>query len=108
MLEITATGKIILTKGDNAELDIRLFNQDGAEEEIKPTDVLTLTICDIPAVHRYNFTNDAECVNSIFLSPADTADLDVGMYNYQVDLERDNEIQTVIPKNILELREELR
>lgn len=108
MLEITSTNKIIMTKGDDIELDIRLFNQDGNEEKIESTDVLTLTVVDMSGETKIEKTNTAECMNSIFLVSADTAELETGIYNYQIDLERNNEIQTVIPKNIFDLREELR
>lgn len=46
-------------------------------------------------------------VNSIFLYPEDTSELDVGLYKYQIDFIRDDEVQTIIPCNIFEIREEL-
>lgn len=46
MFVIDRTQRIRITKGDNAEIDVRIFNKDGAEVRILDTDVLTLTIKD--------------------------------------------------------------
>lgn len=106
MFCITPTNKIILTKGDNAEIAVRVFNKDGSEVKILPSDVITLTVKKDSAVAA-SITKTAD-LNSIFLVPSDTSSLAVGYYSYQIDFERDNEVQTIIPKNIFELKEELR
>lgn len=106
MFIIDKANRIRITRGDNAEIDVRIFNKDGKEERILETDVLTLTVKDSKGVTVLEKTNDM--INSIFLYPEDTEDLDIGYYVYQVDFNRDNEVQTIVPSNTFEIREELR
>lgn len=106
MFIIDKANRIRITRGDNAEIDVRIFNKDGKEERILETDVLTLTVKDSKDVTVLEKTNDM--INSIFLYPEDTEDLDVGYYVYQVDFTRGNEVQTIVPSNTFEIREELR
>lgn len=106
MFIIDKANRIRITRGDNAEIDVRIFNKDGKEERILETDVLTLTVKDSKDVTVLEKTNDM--INSIFLYPEDTEDLDIGYYVYQVDFTRDNEVQTIVPSNTFEIREELR
>lgn len=104
MFIITPTNKIILTKGDNAEIDIRVFNKEGSEIRILPSDVITFTVKK-SARSQIILQKTAE-LNSIFLEPADTANMQAGVYFYDIDFVRDNEKQTIIPESIFELKEE--
>lgn len=106
MFIIDKANRIRITRGDNAEIDVRIFNKDGKEERILETDVLTLTVKDSKDVTVLEKTNDM--INSIFIYPEDTEDLDIGYYVYQVDFTRGNEVQTIVPSNTFEIREELR
>ena len=100
MLDIDRKGKITITKGDNAAVDIRIYNKDGVEVEILPSDILILTVIK-PAygevITKYNY------INSFIFEPEDTKDLEVGLYTYQVEFQRDNEIQTVVPTRFFEI-----
>lgn len=105
MFCITPTNKIILTKGDNAEIDVRVFNKEGNEVKILPSDVITLTIKK-SAGSQTILSKQAE-LNSIFIYPEDMSSLEAGLYVYDVDFVRDNEKQTIIPQSFFELREEI-
>lgn len=102
MFCIAPTNKIILTKGDSAEIDVRVFDKEGKEVEILPSDIITLTVkqsaTSLPVLHK-----TAE-LNSIFLRYEDTADIPAGLYVYDIDFCRDGERQTIIPENLFELR----
>lgn len=106
MFCITPTNKIIITRGDNAEIDVRLYDKDGSEVEILPSDIITFTLK--KDVDGSIIFNRVAYINSILIEPDDTKELDCGVYLYQVDLERDNEIQTILPMNFFEIKEELR
>ena len=106
MFIIDKANRIRITRGDNAEIDVRIFNKDGKEERILETDVLTLTVKNSYGTLVLEKNNDM--VNSIFLYPEDTANVPVGYYVYQVDFTRGNEVQTIVPSNTFEIREELR
>lgn len=105
MFCITPTNKIILTKGDNAEIDVRVFNKEGSEVRILPSDVITFTL-KRSAGSQVLIQKQAE-LNSIFIYPEDTANLQAGIYVYDVDFVRDSEKQTIIPQNFFEIREEI-
>lgn len=105
MFCITPTNKIILTRGDNAEIDVRLYNKEGSEDEILPSDHIILTLKKVlsePAV----LVKTAE-LNSIFIEPADTAQLAPGLFYYDIQLVRDDEVQTILPCNTFELLQEV-
>ena len=96
MFKINNLNKIILTKGDNAQFDIRIYNKEGEEVEIKPDDVITLTVkknADGEAV----ITKTAEELNTIYFIPNDTEDLDAGLYVYDIQYENGfGEINTIV------------
>lgn len=90
MFDIDNRGNIKITKGDNAEIDIRLYDKDKREVKILPSDVIRFTATTSPQP-----INKIAQINSIFISPSDTADKQTGTYIYQVELERDGEYQTI-------------
>lgn len=106
MLCITPNHKIIMTKGDTAQIDIVLEDINGEETQILATDIITLTVKKSDA--ETPILNIVADLNTVIFSPEATKQLAAGLYWYQVDLERDGEIQTIVPAHLFELREELR
>lgn len=105
MFTIDKQNKIRITKGDNAEIDMRVFNKDGEEVEILPTDIITLTVRKT-ASSQVVIQKVAD-LNSIYLVPEDTKDLEPGLMVYDIDFQRDLERQTIIPLSFFEILEEI-
>lgn len=80
---------IYLTKGDDAVLEIAsIATEGGAEYELQPEDVLTLTVRTLPSAQSPALLQvDAlPGSNRIVFSHEDTAELDVGRYSADVQL----------------------
>ena len=90
------TNKIYLTKGDNAQLKVRVFDNTGREREIFDDDTITLTV---------RKTADSQVALSktankgvIELVPDDTNSLSVGTYIYDIQLTTfGGKIYTIVP-----------
>lgn len=104
MITIDKKQKITLTQGDDASVDIRIFRKDGVEDKILPSDTLILTVIKSGVINPV-ITKEAY-ENSFIFVPEDTADLEAGLYTYQVELIRDGEHQTVIPTRFFEIARE--
>lgn len=105
MFVITPDRRVLLTRGDTAEINLRLYNRDGVEVAILPSDVITF-IVKRDLASQALITKTAN-INKIFLEESDTDNLQLGYYYYQVDLLRDGEINTIVQPTLFELREEL-
>lgn len=103
MFYIAPNNKILLTRGDSAELSIRIYDKEGGEVEILPSDVIKFTMKRgaTPALVK-----TAE-LNSIFFFKEDTENLSTGIYAYEVEFTRDGETQTIIYDSLFDLKEEL-
>ena len=101
MFCITPTNKIILTKGDNAEIDIRLYDKEEREVKILPSDIITFTVR--KSKNKSVVIQKTAELNSIYLVPSDTSNLIAGTYVYDIDLLRDNERQTIIPQSFFNI-----
>ena len=107
MFKIDKHNKIFLTKGDNAELDIRIFNLEGKEVEITEDDVIVLTVRKTAASQDASMQLTAD-LNTIYIEPSDTSSLASGLYVYDVQYTNaDGEISTIIPTSYFELLEEV-
>lgn len=107
MFVIDKNNKIVLTKGDNAEIDIRVFNLDGTEYHIQETDEITLTVRKNAASPQVAFTQ-AAYINTIYIEPSHTSSLTPGLYVYDIQLTNsDGEISTIIPTSFFEIVEEI-
>lgn len=97
------TNKVELTKGDNAEIIITLYDKDGHQREIFSDDVLTLTV----KKDNSGFSKIAQ--NGVFyISPDDTKHLKAGTYKYDIQIKTfTDKIYTVIPPSTFELMEEV-
>lgn len=107
MFHIDKHNKIFLTKGDNAELDVRIFDLEGKEVEITEDDVITLTVRKTAASQDASIQLTAY-LNTIYFEPSDTSSLASGLYVYDVQYTNaDGEISTIIPTSYFELLEEV-
>ena len=107
MFKIDKHNRIFLTKGDNAELDIRLYNLDGEEVVIRPDDTIVLTVRKNTSQQTASFSKTAY-LNTIYFEPEDTNSLTPGLYVYDIQLTNaDGEISTIIPVSYFELLEEV-
>lgn len=80
---------IYLTKGDDAVLEVSsIATEGGAEYELQPEDVLTLTVRALPSAQSPALLQVDALPGSrrIVFSHADTAELDVGRYSADVQL----------------------
>lgn len=80
---------IYITKGDDAVLEITsIATEGGAEYELQPEDVLTLTVRALPSAQSPALLQVDALPGSrrIVFGHADTAELDVGRYSADVQL----------------------
>ena len=90
------TNKIMITKGDNAALKIKVMDADGFEREIFDDDVIVLTV---------RKTADKGVISFV---PTDTKSLSVGSYHYDIQLTTfGGNIYTIIPDSIFEICQEV-
>ena len=104
MFEVTSTGVIMLTRGDNASLDITVYDPDNNVYPLREDDTLTFTVKQNP--------NDETALiektgSSFDILPEDTNGLEFGTYYYDVQLEEgDHTVHTVIvPKKFVICKE---
>ena len=99
------TNKIYLTKGDDAQLVVSLFDKDGKEREIWSDDVITLTVKKRGSEAVIVKTAENGIINFI---PADTKSLATGYYYYDLQLTTfGGKVYTLIPSTIFEIGEEI-
>lgn len=99
MFEITKSGRILLTKGDSASLNISLEDAVGKDTEILDTDIITMLVDN-------NITFTADKNGTLFIDGNAFNEVEPGVYSFTVKLNRDGEQYTIIDKNFFELRED--
>lgn len=109
MFVIQKDKKIILTKGDTASIFVQIIDLEGKEYEIKPEDVITMTVrktANSPIAIQKTATPD----HYIVFNPSDTSSLNTGLYVYDVQIHVgglfDN-TYTIVPMSYFELRNEV-
>lgn len=100
--------KITLTRGDSAELSIKVSKRDGSLYELNPNDKLTFTIkktiTDENPLLQKEFTGN----NVVVLTPEDTKPLSFGKHIYDIQLSlADGSIYTVVPSSEFIIAEEV-
>ena len=85
---------IHLTKGDSAYLNVEITNDDGTPYAIKEGDSLTMTVKSTNGTLIFSKTGQA--YESIILEPKDTIDVGVGRYKYDIQLNTENQVYTII------------
>lgn len=101
------THKIILTKGDDAEIVVKVKDANGVERGIYADDVLTLTVR--KSVNSPTVAFSKTAVNGVFtIVPEDTKSLTAGSYVYDVELFTfTGKTYTIIPKSSFVIKEEI-
>ena len=85
---------IHLTKGDSAYLNVEITNDDGTPYAIKEGDSLTITVKATNGTKIFSKT--VQAYESIIIEPQDTADVGVGRYKYDIQLNTENQVYTII------------
>lgn len=103
MFKVTEKGRMILTRGDSADINIELYNEDGTIYVPASGDIVLFSL----KKHLYDTEPilTKEGLTIIFESE-DTRELPCDTYYYDVKVLFENgEVQTVFPTNYFELRE---
>lgn len=101
------TNEIMITKGDNAALKIKVMDADGFEREIFDDDVIVLTVRKTVDADSTALTKTANKGVVSFI-PADTKSLSIGSYHYDIQLTTfGGNIYTIIPDSIFEICQEV-
>lgn len=100
------TNRISLTKGDNAEMLVKLFDVTGKERPIFDDDIITFS------VRKYAAADLALAIKAdkgyIRFVPKDTKDLAAGTYVYDIELKTfGGNIYTVVPLSYFDLLDEV-
>ena len=97
------SNKIYLTKNDNADIQIEIYDADGNRVEIKPEDELKLTV-------KNNTTNILVKIaeDGVFkIVPQDTANINAGIYLYDIQYQSDSWTETVVTSALFEVGSEI-
>ena len=87
--------EIHLTQGDSAYLNVEITNDDGTPYAIKEGDSLTMTVKSTNGTRIFSKT--VQAYESIIIEPKDTIDAGVGRYKYDIQLDTENQVYTIIP-----------
>lgn len=109
MLKLGANNTIQLTRGDTAYLSVNITNDiDASTYEMQDGDTVTLTVKKTTKDADFTFQKVVRGATSIKIEPADTENVPVGKYKYDVQLNTANgDVFTVIPVSTFELLEEV-
>ena len=100
------TNTIYLTKGDNAEIEVKIYDNSGKQRQIYADDRLTLTVKKIDSNTKAFSVEGVDGVFSII--PEHTKSLATGFYYYDVQLDTfTGKVYTVIPKSNFIIKEEI-
>ena len=98
--------KIMLTRGDSASILIEVVDTEGKKYDIQPSDTIRFSIRQ-PGGNTV-IEKTASSDHYIVFAPADTSSLDVGIYQYDVQLTTGNgNVYTIIVPTIFELTDEV-
>lgn len=87
--------EVHLTQGDSAILNVEITNDDGTPYAIKEGDSLTITVKATNGTKIFSKT--VQAYESIIIEPQDTIDVGVGRYKYDIQLNTENQVYTIIP-----------
>ena len=94
MLTIKSNNDIHLTQGDSAYLNVEITNDDGTPYAIKEGDTLTMTVKATNGTKIFSKT--VQAYESIIIEPQDTINVGVGRYKYDIQLNTENQVYTII------------
>lgn len=105
MYRILNSGIIELIRGDTAEFDVEVADQNGNPYELQPGDKLEFTVKkkstdEVPLIHKTG--------SYVRINPEDTNVLEFGNYVYDVQLTlADGKVDTIVPMNTIRILEEV-
>lgn len=101
------TNKIKITQGDNAELEILIYDADGKKREIFDDDTIVLTMK--KEVNSSSVLLSKNAVAGVIeFMPEDTKDLSAGTYIYDIQLTTfGGKIYTIVPLSYFEICQEV-
>lgn len=106
MFSIDNKNKIYLTKGDNAEFEVKISYADGTPYILQEGDVVVFTMKVSP--NAETTIRKTTTTGTIIFVPTDTNTLASGLYVYDVQLSTGNgRIYTVIPTSFFQLCSEV-
>ena len=103
MFLITNYNKILLSQGDTASFIVSITDLDGQEYVPAEEDELRFLVYDSTDTFIDKSAELNEGVFVVSLSKVDTAEMEVGLYTYEVRLISDGEQYTVVVPSIFEL-----
>lgn len=107
MFYIDSLNKIYLTRSDDAEIIIKLYDDKGTERQIFDDDKIIMTVKKTVS-SPIGFTKTAEKNGIINIVPGDTVGLEFGDYIYDIQLTTfGGKTYTVIPPSIFEIGPEV-
>lgn len=107
MFYIDSLNKIYLTRSDDAEIIIKLYDDKGTERQIFDDDKIIMTVKKTVS-SPIGFTKTAEKNGIINIVPADTVGLEFGDYIYDIQLTTfGGKTYTVIPPSTFEVGPEV-
>ena len=108
MFKISKDNKILLTKGDNAEMEIYIVDDNDNEYKLDLLLQLTIPLKKSISARNYIFEKTYQGTNIINFIPADTKTLACGNYYYDIQLTTvTGEIYTIVPPSIFCICEEV-
>ena len=108
MLYVEGDGVIRLTRGDTARFTVSIKNDlDDSEYEMKPDDVLTMTVRKKPKSNEIVFQRVSYGSPSFHIRPEDTNGNKFGEYCYDVQLKTNDDVYTIIEPTEFEILPEV-
>lgn len=89
---------IYLTRGDDAEFEIDIQDEDGNAYEMQDGDRLILTVRALPSAESDVVFQVESDSNQITIAHADTAEAKVGRYSADIELRSGGLIRTIWPQ----------
>ena len=107
MFSIDANNKIALTRGDSAEIQVKVIDKNGVERQIFEDDELTFSVAKIIG-GEILISKTITGSNQFNILPEDTSELDPGIYFYDIQLVTfTGKVYTIIPVSRFEIRGEI-
>lgn len=104
---IIKNNRIIITKGDTGTIQLSLESINHNVVHIEENDTIKLTVKKLASDPTSLIQLTADETGQFAISPEDTKELNTGVYVYDVQLNREGNIYTVIPQNYFEIRSEI-
>lgn len=98
--------KIVLTRGDSASILVEIYDLDNNKYKIQPDDVITMSISK-PGEENPVLIKTATSEHYIIFVPSDTNSLEAGLYQYDVQLDSNGNVYTIVVPSLFKLTSEI-